>query len=209
MAYPFPPKPSVQDAQQYVILGAGLDTYACRADNNATVYGVDLPEMQRWKRDCLQAANIAEPSTVCYVATFTTTDLLEDLQQQGFNPGQPACFSWLGVSMYLKPDEVMQTLREIAACAPGTSIVFDYCVHRRHLSEAERQGLDFVATSLAAQGEHLQSSFAPALLEHMLRQFGFRDIEHFGPAQLTTRYRTKRSDGMRLSGIFRMIRATV
>jgi methyltransferase (TIGR00027 family) len=192
--------------QQYVILGAGLDSYAYRAESasDARIYEADLPAMQQWKRDCLRAADIKEPANVRYAATdFTTSALLEDLQQQGFDAAQPACCSWLGVSMYLMPDEVMRTLREIADCAPGSSIVFDYCVHRNHLTDNERAGLDFVAASLAAQGEPLQSSFEPQLLEHMLRHHGFRQVEHFGPNELSARY------GAKLSGIFRMIRATV
>jgi methyltransferase (TIGR00027 family) len=192
--------------QQYVILGAGLDSYAYRAESasDARIYEADLPAMQQWKRDCLRAADIKEPANVHYAATdFTTSALLEDLQQQGFDAARPACCSWLGVSMYLKPDEVMRTLREIADCAPGSSIVFDYCVHRKQLSDNERAGLDFVAASLAAQGEHLHSSFEPQLLEHMLRHHGFRQVEHIGPEELSARY------GPKLSGIFRMIRATV
>lgn len=191
---------------QYVILGAGLDTYAYRAlpQPGVLVYEADLPQMQQWKRGCLRAAGIDEPQHVRYVATdFATTPLLEDLQQSGYNAAQPACFSWLGVSMYLKPDDVMRTLSEIANCAPGSSIVFDYCVHRKHLDGQERAGLDFVAASLAAQGEHLHSTFEPQLLEHMLRHHGFRHIEHFGPAELDALY------GAKLSGIFRLIRATV
>lgn len=192
--------------QQYVILGAGLDTYAYRAPPppGVYVYEADLPTMQQWKRDCLRAAGIGEPPQVRYVATdFAATPLLEDLQQAGYDAAQPACYAWLGVSMYLKPDEVMRTLNDIANCAPGSSIVFDYCVHRKHLSEQERTGLDFAAASLAAQGEHLHSTFEPQLLEHMLRHHGFRHIEHFGPEELGALY------GATLSGIFRLIRTTV
>jgi O-methyltransferase involved in polyketide biosynthesis len=105
--------------------------------------------------------------------------------------------------MYLQADEVMRTLCDIADCAPGSSIVFDYCVLRKHLNEQECAGLDFVTASLAAQGEHLHSSFEPQLLEHMLRHQGFRHVEHFGAEELHTLY------GVRLSGIFRLIRATV
>ncbi|NYE61432.1 methyltransferase (TIGR00027 family) [Duganella sp. 1224] len=196
---------SAQGAHQYVILGAGLDTYAYRTTSTAAaIFEADLPAMLQWKRDRLRATGIAEPAHLRYVATdFTDGRLLDDLQQQGFDAAQPACFSWLGVSMYLRPDEVMGTLREMADCAPGSSIVFDYCVHRQHLTDNERAGLDFVAASLAAQGEPLQSSFEPHLLEHMLRHHGYRQIEHFGADELHARY------GARLSGIFRLIRATV
>ncbi|WP_373988570.1 class I SAM-dependent methyltransferase [Duganella sp. BuS-21] len=194
--------------QQYVILGAGLDTYAYRAAATAEfrVYEVDLPAMLQWKRDCLRAAGIAEPAEVRYVATdFTACAWMEELQQAGFNAALPACFSWLGVSMYLKPDEVMRVLSEIADCAPGSSIVFDYCVHRKYLSEQESAGLDFVAASLAAQGEPLQSSFEPPLMEHMLRHQGFRRVEDFDAAALSARYGANLS----VSGIFHLMHATV
>jgi methyltransferase (TIGR00027 family) len=197
---------------QYVVLGAGLDTYAYRADcaPSAGLFEVDLPEVQRWKRACLRAADIAEPPALRYVATdFTQASLSEDLLQAGLAGDAPAVFSWLGVTMYLPADAVMRTLQDIAGFAPGTSIVFDYCVHDSQLTEAERIGLQVVTTALAAQGEHLVSSFEPQRLEHMLRQYGFNRIEHFGAAELTERYLSERTDGLRLSGIFRMLRATV
>lgn len=192
--------------RQYVILGAGLDTYAYRSAPaaGAQIFEVDLPSMLEWKRDCLRSAAIDAPANVRYVAAdFTEPTLIEQLLQAGFDAALPACFCWLGVSIYLKPDQVMQLLRDVADCAPGSSIVFDYGVHRQHLSEQDRAGLDFVAASLAAQGEHLQSSFAPQLLEHMLRHQGFRQVEDFGPAALSARY------GVRLSGIFHLMRATL
>lgn len=198
---------------QYAILGAGLDTSAYRfkdSDSATRIFEVDLPDMQRWKRACLRAAGIAEPSCVRYAASdFKESALIDDLLQAGFSDEQPACFSWLGVSMYLPPDAVMRTLQDIADGALGTTIVFDYCVPRTHLTPAECAGRDHVAGTLAAQGEHLLSSFDPQGVEHMLRHFGFRQVEHFGAQELTACYLSGRGDGMRLSGVFRMIRATV
>lgn len=201
-----------QGVNQYVILGAGLDTYAYRADclPTAQLYEVDLPAMQQWKRDCLRAADIAEPASLHYVATdLEHSSLSDDLQQAGLDDDAPTCFSWLGVTMYLRPDAVMRTLQDIAAYPQGTSIVFDYCVHADQLTESERMGLQVVTTALATQGEHLLSAFAPQQLEHMLRHYGFSQVEHFGAQELTDRYLADRTDGLRLSGIFRMIRATV
>ncbi|MYM83044.1 hypothetical protein GTP44_13895 [Duganella sp. FT50W] len=129
--------------------------------------------------------------------------LTEELEQASFDATSPTHFSWLGVSMHLKPDEVMRTLSDVANCAPGSSIVFDYCVHRNHLDEQDRAELDLVAASLAAQGKHLHSGFDPQRLEHMLRHYGFREVEHLGPDAPHARY------GARLSGIFHMVRATV
>ncbi|RFP25948.1 SAM-dependent methyltransferase [Duganella sp. BJB488] len=197
---------------QYVILGAGLDTYAYRADclPSARLYEVDLPAMQQWKRACLRAAGIAAPASLAYVATdFEQASLSADLQLAGLDADAPACCSWLGVTMYLPADAVMRTLQDVAGFAPGSSIVFDYCVHDSHLGETERMGLQVVAAALAAQGEHLLSTFDPQALEHMLRRFGYSRVEHFGAPELSERYLGGRGDGLRLSGIFRMVRATV
>ena len=108
---------------QYVILGAGLDTYAYRADcaPSARLFEVDLPAMQRWKRDCLRAADIGEPASLRYVATdFEAGTLSTDLQQAGLADDKPACHSWLGVTMYLQPEQVMRSLQDIANSPPAS-----------------------------------------------------------------------------------------
>lgn len=180
-----------QGVKQYVILGADSATCAYRAG-------------------CLHPADTGEPAAPHYIATDVEhTALSDDLQQAGLDEAAPSCFSWLGVTMYLRPDAVMRTLQEIASHPQGSSIVFDYCVHADQLTEAERVGLQVVTTALAAQGEHLLSAFGPQRLEHMLRHYGFSQVEHFGAQELTERYLADRADGLRLSGIFRMIRATV
>ncbi|WP_447800635.1 class I SAM-dependent methyltransferase [Pseudomonas kilonensis] len=201
-----------QGVRQYVILGAGLDTFAYRTGSpqDAHLFEVDLPSMQRWKRDCLRTAGIEEPSHLRYVAIdFDQTTLEQGLLASSFNPDLPVIFCWLGVSMYLTTDVVLHTLRYVAACAPGSGIVFDYLMEPELLTLSERTSLEMMAAGLAAQGEPLQSHFDPEMFEHLLRQFGFRQIEHFGPQSLSERYLSGRSDGLRLNEVFRMIRATV
>ncbi|WP_332876491.1 SAM-dependent methyltransferase [Massilia sp. S19_KUP03_FR1] len=201
-----------EGVRQYVILGAGLDTFAYRtgAHPDADLFEVDLPAMQRWKRACLRTAGIAEPARLRYVAIdFAETTLEQGLLASGLNADLPVTFCWLGVSMYLTTQVVLHTLRYIASCAPGSGIVFDYLMQPERLTLSERTGLEMMAAGLAAQGEPLQSYFDPEIFEHLLRQFGFRQIAHFSPQSLSERYLTGRSDGLRLSDVFRMIRATV
>ena len=201
-----------QGVRQYVILGAGLDTFAYRTGStpDAHLFEVDLPSMQRWKRACLRTAGIEEPAHLRYVAIdFSQTTLEQELLASGFNPALPVTFSWLGVSMYLTEDVVLHTLRYIASCAPGSGIVFDYLMQAELLTLSERTGLEMMAAGVAAQGEPLQSHFDPEIFERLLRQFGFRHIEHFGPQSLSERYLSGRSDGLCLSNVFRMILATV
>lgn len=198
--------------RQHVILGAGLDTYAWRTDHVAgtRVWEVDLPAMQQWKQACLTAAGMAVPAALTFVAAdFNADAVIAALERHGFDSNAPASFSWLGVSMYLAPEHVMRLLHDVANCAPGSSIVFDYRVPDQALTPSEQQGLQVVASMLAAQGEALVSSFMPQQLEHMLRQLGFGKVEHFGPQELTQRYLQGRSDRLQLSGIFRMIAASV
>jgi methyltransferase (TIGR00027 family) len=116
---------------QYVILGAGLDTFSYRNQdqNGSRVFEVDLPATQQWKRDCLNAAGIPIPAFLTFVATdFESSTLSDVLAEAGFRSEDPAFFSWLGVTMYLEEEAIMKPLRFIASLAPGSAIVFDYGV---------------------------------------------------------------------------------
>ncbi len=199
-----------EGADQYAILGAGLDTYAWRASlpAPATVYEVDLPGVQQWKRERLQAAGMEEPPQLRFVPIdFARQNLHEALSAAGFDWQRPAFYSWLGVSMYLCEDEVMQTLSTIAQSAPGSSIVFDYLLDPELLSPMERSAMQMFGARLAAQGEPWRSHFMPDRLEARLRQLGFRQVEHFTAEQLSERYLAGRGDGLRLGGTTRLLRA--
>lgn len=199
-----------QGVRQYAILGAGLDTSAYRANlpAPAAIYEVDLPGVQQWKRERLRSAGIAEPRHLRFAAIdFARQNLREGMAQAGFDWQQPAFFSWLGVSMYLCEDEMMQTLSAIVQSAPGSSIVFDYLLDPELLSTMERTSMQIVGARLAAQGEPWRSHFLPEQLEARLRQLGFRHIEHFSKERLSERYLSGRSDGLRLGAITRLLRA--
>ena len=197
---------------QHVILGAGLDTSAYRGSlpAQARVFEVDLPATQRWKRERLATAGIAVPATVRYAAIdFGGTSLADGLAQAGFDRGAPACFTWLGVTLYLAPEDVARTLGFIASCAPGSSVVFDFVISPALLEPAERAAMEAIAASLASGGEPWKSNFDPAALETLLHGMGYSRIEHFGREQLTQRYLSGRSDNLRLAGTTGIIRATV
>jgi methyltransferase (TIGR00027 family) len=109
--------------RQYVILGAGLDTFAYRNQDHGRIriFEVDFPAMQQWKRDCLRVAGMKEPASLTYVPVdFERATLAEGLGQAAFCCRGPAFFSWLGVTMYLEEGAVMNTLRFIASLAPGS-----------------------------------------------------------------------------------------
>ncbi len=199
-------------ARQYVILGAGLDTYAYRRTSaSGRVFEVDLPDTQAWKRDCLRAAGIAEPSErVTYVATnFEHGTLAQTLAGAGFNKDEPAIFAWLGVAVYLEEEAILDTLRFIASCAPGSAVVFDYVCHPSVLSPMERVGLELVRARVAAQGEPWKSYFEPIQLANMLTAMGFGQANNISPDALNDRYLANRQDGLRMGGVARLMHASV
>lgn len=198
--------------RQYVVLGAGLDTYGCRgaARPGSRVFEVDLPATQQWKRARLREAGIAEPAALCYVPLdFRRATLADGLAEAGFRHDQPAFFAWLGVTMYLEPEEVYATLRFIASCAAGSGVVFDHGADPELLGPAERTALQMMSAKAAERGEAWRSYFDPAQLSGKLREFGFGEVEAFGPAQLNERYLAGRADGLRVGAVTRLMHATV
>lgn len=207
---------------QHVILGAGLDTSAYRATLPAAVHAstsaqaparlfeVDLPATQAWKRSLLADAGIAAPAALRYVGIdFTGNALADGLAQAGFDRHAPACFTWLGVTLYLERNDVERTLAFIASCAPGSSVVFDYVMSPALLEPPERAAMAAISASLAKGGEPWKSDFGPADLERMLRAMGYGDVAHYGRDQLTQRYLSGRNDELRLAGTTGMVHATV
>jgi len=187
---------------QYVLLGAGLDSFAYRrADLNDTVavFEVDHPNTQRWKRERLNEVGLKAPDNLTFVATdFETRTLSESLQDNGFNVNAPAFFSWLGVIQYLRPEAVFSTLDTVAKCAPGTQIVFEYTLKDSELDDAGRRLLGLSRTLSADRGEPLFSFFTPDELSKRLRGSGFSSVEDVGPEKSNPRYLFGRTDGLQL-----------
>ena len=144
--------------RQYVVLGAGLDTFAYRNPHAAAglrVWEVDHPATQAYKREQLAAAGIAVPDSTAYVPIdFRSQSLAAQLQRHGFDAQQPSFFSWLGVSMHLEPATVLDTLRWVAtATPPGSGIAMDYMPPMAQQSWPMRAVLGVLALGVAAHGE--------------------------------------------------------
>ena len=198
---------------QYVVLGAGLDTFAYRnphPENALRVFEVDYPATQEWKRRQLTASEIAIPPSVTYAPVdFERQTLADGLHEAGFDRAKPAFFSWLGVSMYLTDEAIGSTLRFVASLPHGGGIVFDYVVPRESLGLMERMALDALSRRVEAAGEPFRTSFEPESLAARLRQIGFRSVEDLGSAEINARYFKDRADGLRIAGnVGRLIGAT-
>ena len=207
-------KALARGVSQYVILGAGLDSFAYRRPDlqqTVHVYEVDHPASQGWKRQRLTELGIALPGNLAFIPIdFEVQTLAAGMAASAFNPHEPAFFSWLGVTQYLTTEAVLSTLRYVASsAAPGSEIVFQILLPPSTLS-AEDQAVITVASQNAAQrGEPFQSFFEPKPLEEQLRVMGFREVVHFTPAEATALYFQGRKDGLRLPNYFELITARV
>lgn len=187
---------------QYVVLGAGLDTFACRNPHpGLRVFEVDHPATQQWKRDRLQEAGIMFPPEAVFVPVdFERETLRIGLERGGLRMNHPAFFSWLGVVPYLTERAFEGTLNFIAAMPKPSGVVFDYAVARSSLTGRERFALDRLAARVAAAGEPFQLFFEPKQLAAQLRKAGFVQLEDLGSDELNSRYFSGRTDGLQLRG---------
>jgi methyltransferase (TIGR00027 family) len=191
-------------ATQYVVLGAGLDTFAYRnphAGRALRVFEVDHPATQEWKRARLVAAGIAAPESVTYAPVdFGKQKLPEELARAGFRADAITFFSWLGVTMYLEPAAIGATLGFVASMPRGGGVVFDYAVPRSSLSWMGRIALDAMSRRVARSGEPFRTFFDPRELTAEMRAMGFTHVEDLGKDEINARYFKDRADGLRVSG---------
>ncbi|MCI4326658.1 MAG: class I SAM-dependent methyltransferase [Thermoplasmata archaeon] len=189
---------------QYVVLGAGLDTFAYRPPLDPRplqVFEVDHPATQRWKRRRLEEAAVPVPASVTFVPTdFERGRLAVDLERAGFDRSAPAFFAWLGVTMYLTPEAIAETLSVVASAAPGGGVALDYFSRRTAAAPLESLAHAAIARRVAQLGEPFRSWFPPGELADRLRSLGFRGILDLGRAEVNARYFRGRTDRLRVYG---------
>jgi len=186
---------------QYVVLGAGLDTFAYRNPFPALrVFEVDFPATQEGKRAMLAEAQIALPAALTFVPLdFEHRTLAAGLADAGFDSSSAAFFGWLGVVPYLTLDAFRATLAAIAQLPAGSAVSFDYAIAPETLSPPGRKAFDALAGRVAAAGEPFQLFFTPQQMESELRRAGFLRIEQVDSARLNELYFKDRADGLKLS----------
>jgi methyltransferase (TIGR00027 family) len=204
----------VRGASQYVILGAGLDTFAYRNSHSESVlrvFEVDHPATQAWKLKRLATAGIAIPASATFAPVdFERQSLSDGLERANFRRDAVTFFSWLGVTPYLTREAMTATLTFIASMPKGSGVVFDYAVPRSSLNWLGRLAFDRLASRVAAAGEPFQLFFEPQALAEQLRGMGFQSVEDLGTEEMNARYFKSRSDNLRLRGrLGRFMSATV
>jgi methyltransferase (TIGR00027 family) len=201
-----------EGVRQYLVLGAGLDTFAYRSPwPDLQVFEVDHPATQAWKRGRLQDAGIpVPPSLTLAPVDFERQVLADELAAAGFRAEAGAMAAWLGVVPYLTEPAVFDTLGYVAGFAPGSEVVFDFGVAKEELGLGARLAQAAIAARVAAAGEPFRCYFSPAGLSQRMRALGFSEAEVLDSAALNARYFVGRDDGLRLGeGGGRLMRARV
>ncbi len=188
--------------RQYVILGAGLDSFAQRrpqAASGLTIFEVDQPGPQEWKRRRLVELGFGIPEWLKFVPVDFEAggDWRQGLADAGFDSGQPSVAASTGVSMYLSKEANEATLRGIAALAPGSTFVMSFLLPIGLADPEVRPGLERAVKGAQASGTPFISFFTPKEMLEMARGCGFKKVEHVSAANLADRYFAGRTDGLR------------
>jgi methyltransferase (TIGR00027 family) len=198
---------------QYVILGAGLDTFAQRRPEVAaglTVFEVDRPGPQAWKRRRLIELGLGIPKRLKLVPVDfeAGASWREQLEASGFDSERPAVVVSTGVSMYLTREANAATLREIAGFAAGSTLAMTYLLPMDMADAEERPAREFAERGARASGTPFISFFRPEEIVVLARDAGFRQARPVSAADLDQRYFAGRTDGLRLSKSEEMLVAT-
>ena len=198
--------------RQYVILGAGLDSFAYRSglSGRVRIFEVDQQATQSDKRARLAAARIHEPDNVVFVPTdFETAPLAGELVRAGFDSSEPAFVSWLGVTMYLTQEALGLTLAELGTLAPGSQVIVDYMLPAALRDEAGNTYVELVAPSSAEQGEPWLTFLSPQQMSGLLLSHGLTPLRHVAQRDIGDKGTWNRSDALRPAQLSLIAHATI
>lgn len=193
-----------EGVNQYVILGAGLDTFAQRRSKEAQglqIFEIDEPATQEWKRRRLQETGlgIAKNLTLVPVDFEAGESWLQKLKAHGFEANKPTVITSTGVSMYLTLEANQATLREVASLAPGSTLALTFMLPLELIPQEERAQHEFVYERAKAAGTPFLSFFRPAEMLALAREAGFRKAEHVSREEIIRRYFAGRADELQPS----------
>lgn len=193
-----------QGLNQYVILGAGLDTFVQRKLELAAkldVFEIDEPETQRWKQGRLKELGFSIPKNLHFVpVNFESGESwIERLKESGLNLKNPSFVASTGVSMYLTREANRESLRKIATLAPGSTLAMTFMLPPDLVEPEDRAPYEMVLERTAAAGTPFLSLFRPEEIITMAKEAGLKDVRHVSRADLIKKYFEGRADGLRPS----------
>jgi methyltransferase (TIGR00027 family) len=187
---------------QYVILGAGLDTFAQRRADIASrlaVFEIDKAGPQGWKRQRLVELGYGVPDWLRLVPVDFEAggSWWKELAKAGFDAGRPAVVISTGVSLYLSRETNAATLRQAAALAPGSTFAMTFILPTALADPEVRPKLELAVKGARASGTQFISFFTPPEMLALAHEAGFRQVRHVSAADLAQRYFAERADGLR------------
>lgn len=187
--------------QQYLLLGAGFDTFSCRQPSWASdlqIFEIDHPATHTAKLACLSRVGLKPPGNVSFHSIdFEETSLADGLATSGFSTQKPSFVSWLGVTMYLSRPAIEETFRFVLSLPRHSRIVFTFFQPPPSIEDLDVRGHTESIVHLAAQhGEPMVSLFEPRELEDWLYRLGFSQVQHFTADEAQDLYYGERSDGL-------------
>ncbi|WP_406136546.1 class I SAM-dependent methyltransferase [Streptomyces sp. NBC_01089] len=199
---------------QYVVLGAGLDTFAQRRPEVASrlrVFEIDQPGTQAWKRRRLIDLGYGIPDWLRLVPVDFEAggDWWQQLSDAGFDPRRPAVVVCTGVTMYLTKDATAETLRRLAGLAPGSTLAMTFMLPTELIDDADRPALEATKPQAQAAGTPFISFYTPHEMLALARDAGFENVRHVPGTALAERYFAGRADGLRPSSGEDLLVATV
>ncbi|MFG3056649.1 class I SAM-dependent methyltransferase [Kitasatospora sp. NPDC048239] len=206
---------AAQGVDQYVILGAGLDSFAYRSElaGCVRVFEVDKPVTQHWKRTLLVETGATVPPSAVFVPVDfekeSARSLTDHLVRAGFDRGRPALVSWLGVTMYLTPEAISQTLAVVSGFAPGTELIVEHLLPAELRDEAGQSYAELVMAAAAEQGELWQTFLGIEQMDALLREHRLQPIEYVGQRETVAPAEWERTDALRPFELSVLARASV
>jgi methyltransferase (TIGR00027 family) len=203
----------VRGVRQYVLLGAGLDTFAYRQPAWASalqIFEVDHPASQEWKRERLEFARVKIPSNLTFAPIdFETTSLREGLVAAGFDVRVTSVLSLLGVTQYLTAEAIESIFGFARSLPQGSEIVFEVIVPNDLMPAGEAAVFSVAAAMSAERGEPWLTRLRPAELLSRLTALGFSQVAHLSPQAANDRYFNRRRDDLAAWSAAQMMRAIV
>jgi methyltransferase (TIGR00027 family) len=200
--------------KQYVMLGAGLDTFAQRKAEIASklqVFEIDKPGTQAWKKSRLRDLGYEMPAWLHFVPSDFESGLAwwTQLKNSGFETEKPAIVTSMGVSMYLTLEAIKETLRQMTSLAPGSKFIMTFMLPLEMVDPKDQAGYQMALNGAQRSGTPFISFFSPPDMLKLAREIGFAKVEHTSTASLTEKYFAGRADGLRPSTGEELLIATI
>lgn len=195
---------------QYVLLGAGLDSFAHRNPySDLKVFEIDHPATQGWKRGLIAEAGLPHPAGLTFVPVdFERQNLEAELSKACFSFDRPAVIAWLGVTMYLTRAAFLGTLTQLSRKLVGSSLlVFDYVLSDQGLTAPQSAEKSSIAERAAGQGEPWLNFMTLTTIKADLQALGVREHEDLGADELNARYFSNRADDLAMAPFMRLVLA--